>query len=190
MRRSRRSPAISWPGRWRLCDAISKRRLFWPGRRVCIARGAKKWKQLCPLRKVVEVCPGSARCGYFVSGDRGRASRSRQSASVSFAGTGAADQAPFPSITERSRFVCTRCGNRAVSIVPDWSNHRATVYDGRAERVWAFPRALQHRGRVADEPEIECIQRKAAASQWRELPNENARRTSTPGESKRLRAVE
>ena len=47
------------------------------------------------------------------------------SACVSFAAAGVEDQAPFPSITARRRFVCTRCGGRKVSIMPDWTNHTA-----------------------------------------------------------------
>jgi hypothetical protein len=45
---------------------------------------------------------------------------------VSFAVAGVEDQAPFPSIAERRRFVCTSYGGRQVSIMPDWRNHKAT----------------------------------------------------------------
>jgi hypothetical protein len=48
------------------------------------------------------------------------------SAVVTFAAADVEDRAPFPSIAERRRFVCTRCGSRAVSIMPDWRNHRAS----------------------------------------------------------------
>jgi hypothetical protein len=47
------------------------------------------------------------------------------SAFVNFETAGVPDQAPFPSSTERRRFVCTRCGGRAVSVMPDWRNHIA-----------------------------------------------------------------
>ena len=39
---------------------------------------------------------------------------------VIFAAAGVERQTPFPSIAEHSRFICTRCGGRAVSIMPDW----------------------------------------------------------------------
>lgn len=45
---------------------------------------------------------------------------------VTFALAGIRDGAPFPSITERRSFVCTRCGSRAVNIMPDWSTHNAS----------------------------------------------------------------
>jgi hypothetical protein len=46
---------------------------------------------------------------------------------VSFTAAGVEDQAPFPSIAERRRFVCTSCGSRQVSIMPeDWRNHNAS----------------------------------------------------------------
>ena len=48
------------------------------------------------------------------------------SAVVTFDAAGVEDRAPFPSIAERRRFVCTRCGGRAVDIVPDWRDHKAT----------------------------------------------------------------
>jgi hypothetical protein len=48
------------------------------------------------------------------------------SAFGTFASAGIDDQAPFPSITERGRFVCSRCGGRAVSIMPDWRGHDAS----------------------------------------------------------------
>jgi hypothetical protein len=48
------------------------------------------------------------------------------SASVTFAAAGVEDREPFPSIAERRRFVCTRCGGRAVSIMPDWRDHKAS----------------------------------------------------------------
>jgi len=48
------------------------------------------------------------------------------SASVTFATADIGDQTPFPSIAERRRFICTRCGSRAVSIMPDWRNHKAS----------------------------------------------------------------
>jgi hypothetical protein len=44
---------------------------------------------------------------------------------VSFAAAGVDNQTPFPSIMQRRRFVCSRCGGRAVSIMPDWRNHNA-----------------------------------------------------------------
>jgi hypothetical protein len=47
------------------------------------------------------------------------------SAFVTFAAAGVDDRAPFPSIAERRRFVCTCCGGRAVSITPDWRGHGA-----------------------------------------------------------------
>ena len=49
-----------------------------------------------------------------------------RSASLSFAAVGVEDGAPFPSIADRRRFVCTRCGGRAVSIMPDWRDHKAS----------------------------------------------------------------
>jgi hypothetical protein len=48
------------------------------------------------------------------------------SAFVTFTTARVDDQAQFPSIIERRRFVCTRCGGRAVSIMPDWSGHSAS----------------------------------------------------------------
>jgi len=53
------------------------------------------------------------------------------SAFVTFAAAGVEDRAPFPSIAERRRFVCTRCGGRAVSIMPDWRGHSASGIGGR-----------------------------------------------------------
>jgi hypothetical protein len=48
------------------------------------------------------------------------------SAFVTFAAAGVEDRAPFPSIADRGRFICTRCGDRAVSIMPDWRGHNAS----------------------------------------------------------------
>lgn len=48
------------------------------------------------------------------------------SASLTFAAVGVEDRESFPSITERRRFVCTRCGSRTVSITPDWRGHKAS----------------------------------------------------------------
>ena len=45
---------------------------------------------------------------------------------VSFAAAGVEDQTPFPSIMQRRRFVCSRCGSREVSIMPDCRNHNAS----------------------------------------------------------------
>jgi hypothetical protein len=45
---------------------------------------------------------------------------------VTFAAAGVEDQAAFPSIAERRRFLCTRCGGRAVNIMPDWRGHNAS----------------------------------------------------------------
>ena len=53
------------------------------------------------------------------------------SASLTFAAAGVEDRAPFPLIAERRRFVCTRCGSRAVSIMPDWRGHKASGIGGR-----------------------------------------------------------
>jgi len=36
-----------------------------------------------------------------------------------------ADDVPFTSIARHRRFVCTRCGGRAVNILPDWRTHGA-----------------------------------------------------------------
>ena len=59
---------------------------------------------------------------------RGKCGRASylHSASVTFAAAGVEDRAPFPSIADRRCFVCTRCGSRAVSIVPDWRGHKAS----------------------------------------------------------------
>ena len=51
---------------------------------------------------------------------------------VRFEAAGVEDRAPFPSITERRRFLRTQCGGRVVSIMPDWRNHRA-------QGVWGVP---------------------------------------------------
>jgi len=48
------------------------------------------------------------------------------SASVTLEAAGVEDRAPFPSIAERRRFVCTHCGGRTVSIMPDWRGHKAS----------------------------------------------------------------
>jgi hypothetical protein len=53
------------------------------------------------------------------------------SASLTFAAAGVEDRTPFPLIAERHRFVCTRCGSRAVSIMPDWRGHKASGIGGR-----------------------------------------------------------
>jgi hypothetical protein len=53
------------------------------------------------------------------------------SAFVAFAEAGVEDRAPFPSIAERRRFVCTGCGGRAVNIMPDWRGHNASGIGGR-----------------------------------------------------------
>jgi hypothetical protein len=54
-----------------------------------------------------------------------------RSAFVTFATAGVEDRAPFPSIADRRRFVCTRSGGRAVSIMPDWRGHNASGIGGR-----------------------------------------------------------
>jgi hypothetical protein len=54
-----------------------------------------------------------------------------RSAVVTFAAAGVDDRARFPSLAERRRFVCTRCGGRAVSIMPDWRGHNAKGRGGR-----------------------------------------------------------
>ena len=48
------------------------------------------------------------------------------SASFTFDAAGVEDRTPFPSIVERRRFVCTRCGGRMVSVMPDWRGHKAS----------------------------------------------------------------
>jgi hypothetical protein len=45
---------------------------------------------------------------------------------VTFAVAGVDVRAPVLSIADRRRFVCTQCRGRAVSIVPDWRNYRAS----------------------------------------------------------------
>jgi hypothetical protein len=50
----------------------------------------------------------------------------RHSASLAFEAAGVDDSAAFPSISERRRFVCSRCGGRAISIMPDWRGHKAS----------------------------------------------------------------
>lgn len=49
----------------------------------------------------------------------------RHSSHVTFEAARVGDEIPFPEITERRRFVCTRCAGHVVSIMPDWSNHSA-----------------------------------------------------------------
>jgi len=48
------------------------------------------------------------------------------SAYVTFEAAGIDDAAEFPSIVERRRFVCSKCGGRAVSIMPDWRRLKAS----------------------------------------------------------------
>jgi hypothetical protein len=62
------------------------------------------------------------------------------SAFVSFDLAGVEDQAPFPSIIERRRFVCTRCGGRFVS--------SGLTGDKRSLSACAFPR-LRRAGGLA-----------------------------------------
>jgi hypothetical protein len=50
---------------------------------------------------------------------------SLHSALITFDAAGVADDAPFPSITERRRFVCAQCGGKAVTIMPDQRVHKA-----------------------------------------------------------------
>jgi hypothetical protein len=50
----------------------------------------------------------------------------RHSAFVAFASAGVVDGVEFPAIAERRRFVCSYCGGRAVSIMPDWRGHKAS----------------------------------------------------------------
>jgi hypothetical protein len=50
----------------------------------------------------------------------------RHSAFFAFAAIGVDDGAEFPSIRERRRFICSRCGGRAVNIMPDWRGHQAS----------------------------------------------------------------
>jgi hypothetical protein len=52
---------------------------------------------------------------------------------VAFAVAGVDDSAAFRSIAKRRRFVCSRCGGRAVSIMPDWREHKANGL-GKAAR--------------------------------------------------------
>jgi hypothetical protein len=54
-----------------------------------------------------------------------------RSASVTFEAAGVEDRAPLPSIADRPRFVCTSCGGRTVSIMPDWRGHKASGIGGR-----------------------------------------------------------
>jgi hypothetical protein len=44
------------------------------------------------------------------------------------------DRASFPSIADLRRLVCTRCGGRAVNIMPDWRDHKASGI-GRRKNV-------------------------------------------------------
>jgi hypothetical protein len=48
-----------------------------------------------------------------------------RSALMTFEASGVADDAPFSSIKDRRRFVCAQCGGRAVTIMPDWRDHKA-----------------------------------------------------------------
>jgi hypothetical protein len=50
----------------------------------------------------------------------------RHSAFVAFTSAGVDDSVLFPSIAERRGFVCSRCGSRAVSLIPDWRGHKAS----------------------------------------------------------------
>jgi hypothetical protein len=43
-----------------------------------------------------------------------------------FAALGLDDEAEFPTISHRRRFVCTRCSGRIVSLMPDWRKHNAS----------------------------------------------------------------
>lgn len=38
---------------------------------------------------------------------------------------GLADETPFPEILSHRRFVCTGCGSRQFTIMPDWWGYRA-----------------------------------------------------------------
>jgi hypothetical protein len=58
-----------------------------------------------------------------------------QSGLVSFDAAGVNDRAPFPSIVNRRRFVCTRCGGRAVNIMPDWRGYTASGHPRRQPRL-------------------------------------------------------
>jgi hypothetical protein len=44
----------------------------------------------------------------------------QHSAPFTFAALYLDDDEPFPSIARRRRFVCTQCGARSVSVMPDW----------------------------------------------------------------------
>jgi hypothetical protein len=50
----------------------------------------------------------------------------RHSGKITFQAALVDDAELFPSIVERRRFVCTKCGSHDVSVMPDWSGHKAT----------------------------------------------------------------
>jgi hypothetical protein len=50
----------------------------------------------------------------------------RHSAFVAFGAVGVDDSAEFSSIRERRAFVCSLCGERAISIMPDWRGQKAS----------------------------------------------------------------
>jgi hypothetical protein len=47
------------------------------------------------------------------------------SAPFTFAALDLDDDVLFPTIVRSRRFICARCGGRAVNVVPDWRTHRA-----------------------------------------------------------------
>jgi hypothetical protein len=49
----------------------------------------------------------------------------RHSTPFTFAALGLPDELQFPAIAQRRRFVCTRCGARAVNIMPAWRKFNA-----------------------------------------------------------------
>jgi hypothetical protein len=50
----------------------------------------------------------------------------QQSTPFTFAALGLEDDLPFPSIARRRRFVCSRCGSKAVNIMPNWRRLNAS----------------------------------------------------------------
>ena len=52
------------------------------------------------------------------------------SAYLTFDTAGVAEGEEFPSITDRRRFVCSKCGGRSVYVMPDWRTHRAQGVGG------------------------------------------------------------
>jgi hypothetical protein len=93
------------------------------------ARGRRQWRRTARNRPTIAHLKGHGLQGLFVTCANVAC---QHSVPFTFAALDLADDVEFPSIVQRLRSVCTQCGARTVSVMPDWRTHKASAMGRRA----------------------------------------------------------